>query len=147
MNHVMSFADNYTYELWSTFMPRKKEITNSIGTELYSMEVFDNPFFFEFFNPTNEFEKWAAVEVRDYNNVPKGMKPLTVPAGLYAIFIHRGPASEGPTTYNYIFRTWIPNSNYVVDDRPHFAVMGNKYKNDDPNSEEEIWVPIKLKTV
>lgn len=147
MNHVMSFADNYTYDLWSSFMPRKKEITNSIGTELYSMEVFDNPFFFEFFNPTNEFEKWAAVEVRDYNNVPKGMKTLTVPAGLYAIFIHRGPASEGPTTYNYIFRTWIPNSNYVVDDRPHFAVMGDKYKNDDPNSEEEIWVPIKLKTV
>jgi AraC family transcriptional regulator len=34
---------------------------------------------------------------------------------------------------------------YELDDRPHFEILGDKYKNNDPNSEEEIWIPIKLK--
>ena len=58
-------------------------------------------------------------------------------------FLHRGPASEGMKTYQYIFQTWLPVSGYRLDDRPHFAVMGEKYKKEDPDSEEEIWVPVK----
>lgn len=27
-----------------------------------------------------------------------------------------------------------------VDDRPHFEVLGGKYQNNSPNSEEEIWI-------
>jgi AraC family transcriptional regulator len=30
-----------------------------------------------------------------------------------------------------------------LDQRPHVEVMGEKYKNNDPDSEEEIWIPIK----
>ncbi|MEP7234441.1 MAG: GyrI-like domain-containing protein, partial [Ignavibacteriota bacterium] len=48
----------------------------------------------------------------------------------------------GPT-FQYILRTWVPNSNYELDDRPHFEILGEKYKKDDPSSEEEIWIPIK----
>ncbi|MEP1984886.1 MAG: GyrI-like domain-containing protein, partial [Maribacter dokdonensis] len=40
---------------------------------------------------------------------------------------------------------WIPNSEYQLDGRPHFEVLGAKYKNNDPNSEEEVWIPIKAK--
>jgi AraC family transcriptional regulator len=29
-----------------------------------------------------------------------------------------------------------------LDDRPHFEVLGEKYKNNDPTSEKEIWIPI-----
>jgi AraC family transcriptional regulator len=39
----------------------------------------------------------------------------------------------------------LPNSNYHLDDRPHFEILGEKYKNADPGSEEEIWIPIKAK--
>jgi len=42
------------------------------------------------------------------------------------------------------FGTWLPNSEYALDNRPHCDILGKKYKNDDPSSEEEIWVPIKL---
>jgi AraC family transcriptional regulator len=41
------------------------------------------------------------------------------------------------------FSTWLPDSEYRLDVRPHFEVLGEKYKNDDPESEEEIWIPIK----
>ena len=34
---------------------------------------------------------------------------------------------------------------YTLDDRPHFEILGEKYKNQDPDSEEELWIPIKPK--
>jgi AraC family transcriptional regulator len=72
------------------------------------------------------------------------MEPLLF-EGLYAIFLHKGPASQGLKTYNYIFLNWLPESGYVLDDRPHFAIMGPKYLHEDPASEEEIWIPVKAK--
>jgi AraC family transcriptional regulator len=39
----------------------------------------------------------------------------------------------------------LPNSAYELDDREHFELLGEKYKNNDPNSEEEIWIPIRPK--
>lgn len=141
--HVrMSFAENRTRELWQSFMPRRKEITNVVNTYLYSVEQYD-PHFFDSFNPATEYVKWAAVEVSDADHVPGNMEVLVVPPGLYAVFIHQGTASKAVETYGFIFRTWLPSSSYMVDDRPHFALMGDKYKNDDPDSEEEIWIPVK----
>lgn len=140
----MSFALNRTKELWQNFMPRRKEIKNILSDNLYSLEIYE-PHFFDKFDPTTEFQKWAAVEVTDFQQIPADMHTLIIPVGIYAIFLHKGPASDGPKTYQYIFGTWIPNSTFVIDDRPHFALMGEKYKHEDPNSEEEIWIPVKYK--
>jgi AraC family transcriptional regulator len=142
---TMSFSYNKTGELWRSFMPGRKKIANVAGTDLYSVEVYP-PLFFDPFNPGAEFEKWAAVEVTDFDAVPDGMETMNLPAGLYAVFIHKGPASAGPQTYQYIFATWLPGADFLLDDRPHFALMGEKYKGEDPESEEEIWIPIKPKT-
>jgi AraC family transcriptional regulator len=144
-NTTMSLASNTTSALWQRFMPGRAEIKNKIGDELYSIEVYDEHHF-DHFNVHAEFEKWAAVEVADFTAVPESMRTLRMPAGLYAVFIHKGPASLGPKTYEYIFTTWLPNSDYTLDTRPHFAVMGEKYKANDPNSEEELWIPIRPKT-
>ena len=140
----MSFDDNKTWELWRSFMPKRREIGNTIGTELYSIEVYGNHFFSNF-NLETEFEKWAAVEVTDFETVPEEMETITLPCGLYAVFLHKGAASEGPETHQCIFETWLPESDFILDNRPHFAVMGEKYKNEDPDSEEEIWIPIRPK--
>jgi AraC family transcriptional regulator len=141
---VMSFSDNKTFQLWQSFMPLLGKIENRIGSELYSVEVYSSSFF-EDFSPENQFEKWAAIELSGYNKIPEGMESLTIPSGLYAVFLHKGPAGEGPKTYSYIFRQWLPASEYSLDGRPHFAVMGEKYKRDDPASEEELWIPVKKK--
>lgn len=138
----MSFADNRTRELWQQFMPVRKEIGHTSGTELYSVEIY-SPLFFDHFDPQRVFEKWAAIEVKDFDAVPEGMHTLPLPAGLYAVFLHKGPASKGPETYQYIFGTWLPASGFRGDDRPHFALMGEKYRHDDPDSEEELWIPVR----
>ena len=138
-----SFAADKTQELWQSFMPQRNKIKNSTGADLYSIEIYNDTGFFNSFNPNKEFEKWAAVPVSGFDEVPNGMEVLTIPEGLYAVFLYKRKASDAAKVYEYIFKTWLPNSDYKLDNRPHFAVMGEKYKNEDPGSEEEIWIPIK----
>lgn len=140
MHLTMSLANNRTFELWSKFMPRKKEIKNVIGTDLYSMQIFDANY--NKFNAQSTFEKWAAIEVENFDEVPVGMEILSIPTSKYAVFLHKGPASEGYKTFQYIFGTWLPNSGFELDNRPHFEVLGEKYKNNEQNSEEEVFIPI-----
>ena len=144
MKTQMSFARNKTAELWQSFMPRLREIHHRVGMELYSLEVY-NDHFFNSFDAANEFEKWAAVEVEKFEPLPGGMQPLIVPQGLYAVFTFKGLQSEGARAYEFIGKTWLPSSNYLLDRRPHFAVMAEKYKMNDPSSEEEIWIPVQSK--
>ena len=141
---LMSFSNNRTFELWQSFMPRRKEILNNIGSELYSMQIYE-PLFFTNFNPNTELEKWATVAVTDFETIPDGMEAFTLPGGLYAVFLYKGAASAAAETFQYILVSWLTNSVYELDNRPHFEILGEKYKNEDPNSEEEIWIPIKRK--
>jgi AraC family transcriptional regulator len=142
---IMTFSGNKTVELWKSFMPRRKEITNNIGSELYSMQIYE-PLFFNHFDPDKEFEKWAAVEVSDFDTVPGDMETFTLAGGLYAVFLYRGTASTAAPVFQYILGNWLPASEYILDDRPHFELLGEKYKKEDPDSEEEIWIPVKPKT-
>jgi AraC family transcriptional regulator len=107
--------------------------------------VIYNATHFTDFKPNNQFERWATVEVSDFNNVPEEMETFLLPAGLYAVFLHIGDAKTFVNNFKYIMEIWLPNSEYVLDNRPHFEVLGEKYKNNDPHSEEEIWIPIRLK--
>jgi AraC family transcriptional regulator len=141
---TMSFSNNKTGELWKSFMQNRKEITNNIGTDLYSMQIYA-PLFFQNFDPNAEFEKLALTEVSDFDHIPDGMETFTLNSGLYAVFLYKGDASNAAETFQYILGTWLPASDYMLDTRPHFEILGDKYKKGDPNSEEEIWIPVRLK--
>ncbi|MBO0341844.1 GyrI-like domain-containing protein [Flagellimonas profundi] len=142
---ITSFANNNTFELWQSFSPRKKEINHAIHSGLYAVEIYPTTTFFQNFDPTREFQKWAAISVSKIDKIPEGMQSLTVPEGLYAVFPYKGKPSEAMETFRYIYGDWLPNSEYEMDRRPYFALMGDKYKGEHPESEEEFWVPIKKK--
>lgn len=137
----MSFADNKTGLLWQRFMPRRKEIANSLSADLISMQIYPPGFDF---NPQSNFEKWAAIEVSDFGSVPEQMETFVLPGGLYAMFAYTGSSTD-TRIFQYIFMEWLPQSGYRLDNRPHFEVLGEKYKNASPDSEEEIWIPVKPK--
>jgi AraC family transcriptional regulator len=141
----MTFSNNKTGDLWRIFMPRRKEVLNKIGEELYSMQIYPHSFF-DNFNPDGEFEKWAAVEVKDFDTIPDGMEAFALQGGTYAVFLYKGAASNAAGTFQYIFTTWLPESAYTLDNRPHFEILGEKYKNESPDSEEELWIPIRRRT-
>lgn len=142
----MTLKENRTRELWSSFMPVRKNISNAVGGELISMQVYEEGSG-NVWNPETPFKKWAVAEVEDFSAIPQGMEAMEIPAGLYAVFLHKGAAQTGPEAFRFIFGTWLPASEYVLDTRPHFEVLGEKYRNDHPDSEEEIWIPIRKKPV
>lgn len=143
MQTIMSLTDNKTMELWRSFMPKRKDIKTAVNSDLYSIQRYDD-LYFRNFSPNAKFEKWAAIEVTDTEVIPKDMHVFTLPTGLYAVFLYKGLSSDN-SIFHYIFAEWLPNSKYHLDHRPHFEILGEKYKNNDPNSEEEIWIPIKPK--
>lgn len=141
---ILSLAGNQTIRLWQSFMPFRNAINNRLSSDLISMQVYPSTFDFTFSNPWEEFQKWAAAEVNEFEAVPDGMETFTLMGGQYAVFQYKGSSTDD-TIFKYIFGTWLPASGYLLDDRPHFEILGAKYRNNDPESEEEIWIPIKPK--
>jgi AraC family transcriptional regulator len=139
---TMSFADNRTAGLWKSFMPLLKDILNKAGEDLFSLQIYPEHFFKEF-RDDRQFEKWAAVEVTDNASLPEGIEIFDLTGGLYAVFLYHGAQKDAEESFKYILGTWLPRSGYTLDKRPHFEVLGEKYRNDDPDSEEELWIPIK----
>lgn len=138
----MSLVENKTGLVWSSFSPRIKEIEDRISEDRISLQVYPYDYY-DAFNPNREFEKWATVEVSSFNHIPKDMEAFSLPDGLYAVFDYKGSSNDS-SIFQFIFTQWLPDSKYSIDNRPHFEVLGQKYKNNDPDSEEEIWIPIKV---
>ena len=146
MKITTSLAENKTRELWSKFKPRIKEIGNRVDSDFYSIQEYHEDLKFEMFSRHTQFVKWAAVQVTDFDDIPAGMDQLIIPGGIYAIFIHKGPVHTFHKTIQYIYGQWIPGSDYALDQRPQFEIMTEKYLGPDhPDSEEEVWIPIKPK--
>ncbi len=138
----MSLAENRTAGLWKSFMPKVKEINHKVNSDLFSVQIY-NPFLnFKEFTPTTVFEKWAAVLVKNINTIPDGMESFVIPEGKYAVFIHRGTPDKFHKMSQFIFKEWLPNSKYQLDDRPHFEIMDVNYRPNDPNAEETVWIPV-----
>lgn len=137
----MNLLNNRTRELWTKFRPRLGEINNRLGQEFFNLQIYPEGYY-QNFSPANEFEAYALVEVIGEAVVPENMLQYTLPVGDYAVFIHKGGPATAPQTFQYILTQWLPASDYTLDQRPHFEVLGEKYKHNDPESEEEIWIPV-----
>ena len=72
------------------------------------------------------------------------MEAFVIQGGSYAVFIHKGATDTFHKTAEFIFSVWLPNSKYELDNRKHFEIMKENYLGpNNPDSEEEVWVPIK----
>ena len=121
-------------------MPQLYKISTRLSSDLISLRDFEGvPVFGPVANPT--FTYWAAVEVAQEN---EHFEHLEVPQGTYAVFAYKGLSTDH-SIWRYIYGTWIPNSPYTLDNRPHFERLGADYKNNDPSSEEKLWIPIARK--
>lgn len=144
LSQEMCLIDNGTFNLWKNFRERSKEVLNRSSDDFISLQEYPVDYF-KAFSPANRFVKWACVEVENLEFVPEKMNSLIVESGLFAVFNYKGTAQNVQAFFQFIYGEWIPNSDYILDDRPHFEVLGVKYKNNDPNSEEEVWIPIREK--
>ena len=139
----MSLAEDKTAGLWRSFMPKRIEIQHHLNQDLISLQEYPEDYFINDFDPQAFFKKWALAEVENYSDIPSGLEQYLLPGGLYAVFLHRGGPAKAAETFNYIFNEWLPVSGYELDTRPHFEVLGEKYRGDHPDSEEEIYIPVR----
>ena len=138
----MSLLNNQTQTIWQLFMPRLKEIKNAVSADLFSLQNYPDDYFTNF-TPETIFTKWAAVEVKNFENIPEGFEKLEIPSGKYAVFLHKGNTEMFAKTAQYIYTEWLPNSGFQLDNKPHFEVLGDNYLgHENPESEEEVWIPI-----
>ncbi len=136
----MSVVNNKTGELWRTFGPRIKEITSRASKDRISLQVYPEDYFINF-SPTKSFTKWALVEIHEESDI-EGLSNFELAGGKYAVSQSQGMPGD-PTIFQYIYSSWLPSSGYQLDSRPHFEVLGEKYIPGSPESQEEIWIPIK----
>ncbi|HEA29220.1 MAG TPA: AraC family transcriptional regulator [Leeuwenhoekiella sp.] len=143
---TISFDD--TAQLWKEFVSRQDEIKNKKDSGYYSLQVYPENLKMENFTESTTFERWAAVEVSDFESIPDGMEKKLLSGGKYAVFTHVGPVKTFVETSNHIYSEWLPASEYQLDARAHFERLGEKYYGPEhPESEEEIWVPVRIKNV
>lgn len=140
----MCLMDNKTLELFSGFMPKKRTIKNVLSDAVFEVMIY-NKDHFKSFSPKNTFTKWASVEVSHFETTPTTMKPLKIKAGLYLQFKYIGLPQGFGELMRYILTDWLPKSKYQLDNRPHFNVLGKKYVKKAPDSEEDVFIPVKLK--
>ncbi len=142
---ITSFAKDETFALWKSFAPRIKEIKNKVNADTYAVDIYPETTFFQQFDPKRAFEKWAAIAVTHYGQIPEGLETLVIPKGIYAVFNYKGRPSDAMANFQYIYGDWLPNSKHEMDDRPYFALMGDQYKGEHTESEETFWIPIRPK--
>ena len=143
LHQTMSLSENKTADLWKNFMQQRHHIKHAVNNELISLQIYDSHYF-KNFQVSHVFEKWACSAVAHFEEIPEGFDTLLLAEGLYAVFHYKG-LSTNSAIFQYIYSTWLPSSSYDLDHRPHFEVLGDKYKNNSIDSEEEICVPVKPK--
>ncbi|MEY2963599.1 MAG: hypothetical protein RL754_860 [Bacteroidota bacterium] len=134
----MSLRSFTPWTLWPKVMHQLSQVSNRCNGDLISLRSFDG---IPVFGPTADpsFTYWGGVEVNGEN---EGFEHRSIPGGLYAVFHYQGLSSDS-AIWRYIYGQWLPSSDYELDDRPHFERLGSKYKNNDPLSEEDIYIPIR----
>ena len=140
-----SLAGAGTPALWRNFGPRIKEIGNRADDWRYSLRVYPADLSLDRLTPDTEYREWAAVAVQEGTPVPDGLESLELAGGLYVRCLHRGLPGEIGNTVNFLFGQWLPTSGYDVDNsRPHFERMAPDYRPDDPEAQEEMYVPLRV---
>lgn len=73
----------------------------------------------------------------------EGLERAEIPAGRYAVLLHKGPYPELEVSYRWLFEQWLPNSGETLIDAPCVEEYLNTPHDVAPKELlTEIWVPL-----
>ena len=139
---VAGLSERYTCDsskaipaLWQRFTPYIGNIPGQVGRVAYGVKR----------NGDDEgnFDYIAAVEVRDFSDLPAELARLRIPAQLYAVFTHRDHISTIRRTVNTIWSQWLPDSPHEAADAPELERYGEDFDPHTGMGGVELWIPIK----
>lgn len=124
--------------LWDQYVPRGHEIKSRISWA--DMGVCFDPG--QAKTHPDECFYIAGTEVKSTDVVPVGMMTMTIPAGRYAIFTHKGSLQKLPMTMKYIYGSWLPKSGEKLREAPDLEIYDQRFKPDSEDSELDVYIPV-----
>ncbi len=127
-------------KLWQTFESRRHEIEDIDPKFSLGICLEQHPDI-----PIEDGDKFiyiAAYSVSSDEKIPDGMNAVTIPAGKYAVFTHRGPIDKMTQTVNYIWGTWIPRNSDKVRKGPDFEYYDDRFNPQTLEGEVDIYIPV-----
>jgi len=114
--------------LWDEFLKQINKIENKVPGLAYGV-------IHQAQDKTDLLDYYAACEVTHINDVPKGMVSLEIPACRYAKFSHKGNIKNINNTVNYIYSSWLLQSNERHNYGYDLEIYGHEY---DPVSDNSV---------
>lgn len=121
--------------LWGGFLPRMPEIQNAVPNMAYGVVQQTE-------DKTDLLQYWAACEVLDTGCIPDGMSQIEIPETRYARFTHQGNTQQLDTTVNYIYSSWLLQSNWRHTFGADIEEYGEGFVADSDNSIIHYQIPI-----
>lgn len=132
-------------ELWRFFLPHINEIKSKKEPLItFGVCELEPELRITKFQNSTDYSELVGVKVNSFADIPSGMVKKTIPAGKYAVFIHKGNINKLSITYDYIWGTWVPYSDFEVSIRDNFQTYDERFLGpENDNSEIDIYIPIK----
>ena len=122
--------------LWDEFVPRMEEIQHKVSGLAYGVIQQTK-------EKTDLLEYYAAVEVSDINDLPEGMVSVEIPVSTYAKFTHKGNVASINNTVNYVYSSWLMQSDKRHTYGADLEIYGEEYIPDSDDSVVYYSIPIK----
>lgn len=120
--------------LWQQFSERL-EAFRQIAASGNTYGVIDN-----FDEEEGVFDYLAGVEVAAPDDVPEDMEVWELDGQNYAVF--NTSLNDLMQTMDYVYESWMPQSNYQRAPGPEFEFYGDDFDPDDPESPMQVYIPV-----
>ncbi len=136
-----SQANNRIPALWDAFLPRGGEIKDPVpGGGSYGICGYLDV---KTMDENTEWTETVGAEAYGKAPLPQGMVKKTMPARRYAVFCHKGALDTLRTTYDYIYKTYLPKSGLALAHADDFEYYDQRFSLSDPErSEMFIYIPL-----
>lgn len=143
MQCTTSVNNDKIEQLWKDFCPVMDTINNRKGSHYLGMGSSTEPGWKDNWSNDYEFNYMACVEVDENTIPPKNMVLKEISACRYAVFTHKGDVRNLGNTIEYIYGEWLRNCNHELIEHEDFVWYDERFKDNDPNSEVDVYIPIK----
>lgn len=126
--------------LWEQFLNRAAEVPGRSDPRTSYGIIYSRPES-ERSHP-HELQYIAGVEVELPAEPPPGMVLRTIPAGTFAVFLHRGPIQRIGETCREIYRQWLPQSAWKHAEIADVEVYDERFDCEGAASEMEYWISV-----
>jgi AraC family transcriptional regulator len=123
-------------KLWEKFVPHLGNVPGQQGEATYG--VCCNP------DGKGGFEYIAGVEISKLDDLPEKYRWIEIQPQYYAVFEHKGSLDTLPQTFQYIWKTWLPQSGREAADAPDFERYSDDFNPKLNTGVLEIWLPLKV---